>query len=84
MNVKRGMLAYDQTEVEKFNLNSEKPFVVTDTGCTIQCKKVIFCSGFETTKLLKEKSLICFLLVFLSFFVSFFSNLFLLNFFDNF
>ena len=55
MNVKRGMQVFDQTEVEKFNLNSDQPFVVTETGCTIQCKKVIFCSGFETTKLLKEK-----------------------------
>ena len=49
------MQVFDQTEVEKFNLNSDQPFVVTETGCTIQCKKVIFCSGFETTKLLKEK-----------------------------
>ena len=55
MNVKRGMQVFYQTEVEKFNLNSDQPFVVTETGCTIQCKKVIFCSGFETTKLLKEK-----------------------------
>lgn len=55
MNVKRGMQVYDQTEVRQFNLNGDQPFMVTETGCTIKCKKVIFCTGFETTKLLKEK-----------------------------
>jgi glycine/D-amino acid oxidase-like deaminating enzyme len=55
LNVKRGMKVFDQTEITQFNLDSDQPSVVTETGCTIQCKKIIFCSGFETTKLLKEK-----------------------------
>ena len=55
LNVQRGMQVYDQTDIKQFNLSNDKPFVVTESGCIIHCKKVIFCSGFETTKLLKEK-----------------------------
>ena len=49
------MQVYDQTDIKQFNLSNDKPFVVTESGCIIHCKKVIFCSGFETTKLVKEK-----------------------------
>ena len=55
LNVQRGMQVYDQTDIKQFNLSNDKPFVVTESGCIIHCKKVIFCSGFETTKLVKEK-----------------------------
>jgi glycine/D-amino acid oxidase-like deaminating enzyme len=55
LNVKKGMQVFDQTEVEKYDLNNEQPYVITSTGCKIKCKKVIFCSGFETTQILKEK-----------------------------
>lgn len=55
LNIQRGMQVYDQTDIKQFNLSSDEPSVVTESGCIIHCKKVIFCSGFETTKILKEK-----------------------------
>jgi glycine/D-amino acid oxidase-like deaminating enzyme len=55
LNTKRGMQVFDQTEIEKYDLNKDHPSLVTSTGYTIQCRKVIFCSGFETTQILKEK-----------------------------
>lgn len=55
LNVKNGMQVFDQTEIETFDLNNEQPIITTSNGFTIHCNKVVFCSGFETTKLLKEK-----------------------------
>ena len=54
-NVKRGMNVYDQTTIESINVDNKFPLIKTDTGHTISCKKVIFCNGFESTKLIKEK-----------------------------
>jgi glycine/D-amino acid oxidase-like deaminating enzyme len=48
------MEVYDQTEIEKFNLNQDEPVIEIKDGYTVKCKKVIFCTGFETTKMLKE------------------------------
>jgi glycine/D-amino acid oxidase-like deaminating enzyme len=55
LNTKKGMQVYDQTNIVEFNLSDKQPSLVTETGCTIHCKKVIFCSGFEATRRLKEK-----------------------------
>ncbi|MGZ8558305.1 MAG: NAD(P)/FAD-dependent oxidoreductase [Chitinophagaceae bacterium] len=55
LNVKRGMQVYDQTEIEKFDLNSASPMLYIKGGCIVTCKKVIFCTGFETTEIIKEK-----------------------------
>ncbi len=55
LNVKKGMQVYDQTEIKTFNTKGRKPRIITENGCTISCKKIIFCSGFESTLLLKEK-----------------------------
>lgn len=55
INVQRGMKVFDQTAIEKFELDSDKPFIVTTDGHLIQCKKVVFCTGFEATEMLKEK-----------------------------
>ena len=54
-NVKRGMNVYDQTTIESINVDNKFPLIKTDTGNAIRCKKVIFCNGFESTKLIKEK-----------------------------
>ncbi|PZX47596.1 NAD(P)/FAD-dependent oxidoreductase [Algoriphagus chordae] len=53
-NVGRGMKVYDQTDISEFNLDQKKPELFTSDGVKISCDKVIFCSGFETTKMLKE------------------------------
>ena len=55
-NVQRGMQVYDQTTVTKFNLNDgEAASLLIDDKIKIGCRKVIFCSGFESTEFLREK-----------------------------
>lgn len=55
LNVKKGMQVYDQTEITKFNTKGSKPIITTAEGKNIKCNKIVFCSGFESTLLLKEK-----------------------------
>lgn len=54
-NVKKGMQVYDQTEIKTFNTKGIKPGIITENGCTVTCNKIIFCNGFESTLLIKEK-----------------------------
>jgi len=54
LNAKKGMRVYDQTEIKSFNTKGRKPKIITQSGCTITCNKIIFCNGFESTLLLKE------------------------------
>lgn len=54
LNVKRGLEVYDQTEVLEFKTNNTKPLILLKNDSKITCKKIIFCTGFETTKMLKE------------------------------
>ncbi len=54
MNARRGMQVYDQTFIERFNLDAARPVLQIREGCTVTCDKVIFCTGFESTELLKE------------------------------
>jgi glycine/D-amino acid oxidase-like deaminating enzyme len=55
LNVKKGMKVYDQTAIKTFNTDGTKPKIITENGCTVTCKKIIFCNGFESTLLIKEK-----------------------------
>ncbi len=56
-NVHRGMQVYDQTEIKEYDFNAhEQVLLITDNKSKVRCSKVIFCSGFETTQLLKEKT----------------------------
>lgn len=55
LNVKKGMEVFDQTEIEKFDFEKEQPVIYTKDGHTVTCNKIVFCTGFETTQMLKEK-----------------------------
>ncbi len=55
LNVKRGMRVFDQTDISSFDFESEQPVIHTKDGHTASCNKIVFCSGFETTEMLKEK-----------------------------
>lgn len=55
LNIKKGMKVFDQTEIEKFDFDTTQPVIYTKDGYTVTCNKIIFCSGFETTEMLKEK-----------------------------
>ncbi|HSF55833.1 MAG TPA: FAD-dependent oxidoreductase [Algoriphagus sp.] len=55
LNVKRGMKVFDQTEITQIDTSGIEPKVLIKTGQTVYAKKIICCTGFESTKLLKEK-----------------------------
>lgn len=54
-NTNRGLQVYDQTEVKKFDYKKHGVEMVTADGWKVKCKKVVFCSGFETLGILNEK-----------------------------
>ncbi len=54
-NIKKGMQVYDQTEITKIDCKGRRPRLTTAEGYTISSDKVVFCSGFESTGILKEK-----------------------------
>lgn len=54
-NVKRGMKVFDQTEIKYIDDNRRNPTITTKENFKISAKKIVFCSGFETLNLLKEK-----------------------------
>lgn len=53
-NCKRGLKVYDQTEIKKFDFKENNVTIHINDILTVHCKKVIFCSGFETLSILKE------------------------------
>lgn len=55
LDVPRSMKVYDQTDLGKIETSGPKLQVILKTGQIIEAKKIIFCIGFESTKLLKEK-----------------------------
>lgn len=55
LNVKRGMRVFDQTEIEKIETSGPEPKVILKKGQTVAARKIVCCTGFESTKLLKEK-----------------------------
>lgn len=54
-NHERGMEVYDHTWVNKFSYGVDGVEMVTEEGYTVSCKKIIFCSGFETLQMFKQK-----------------------------
>jgi glycine/D-amino acid oxidase-like deaminating enzyme len=55
LNVNKGLKVYDQTEIKGFNLRNSPVTIHAANGCRISCGKIIFCNGYEATKMLKEK-----------------------------
>lgn len=54
-NMMRGMKVVDQTTISKFDFKTGRVVIKTEAGYRIKCDKVIFCTGFESTDMLKEK-----------------------------
>lgn len=55
LNAKRKMIVYDQTDIETIDTSGVRPRVILKSGYTVSAKKIICCTGFESTQLLKEK-----------------------------
>ena len=53
-NQNRGLRIYDNTEIKKITYG-DSVVIKTKNGSKIVCKKIVFCSGFETLKMFKEK-----------------------------
>lgn len=54
-NVKRGMKVYDQTEINSFEYQDDGVTIHLQNKCKVHCKKIVFCSGFETLEIINEK-----------------------------
>ncbi len=55
LNYKRGLQVYDQTVINKIDYREDGVTIQTEGDNIINAKKVVFCTGFEATKMLKEK-----------------------------
>ncbi|MGB4772380.1 MAG: FAD-dependent oxidoreductase [Chitinophagaceae bacterium] len=53
-NVKRGLKVYDQVEIDEIQTGDPAPWIRLKNGAMATAKKLIFCTGFESTKMLKE------------------------------
>ncbi len=54
-NYKKGLQIFDKTDIIKFDYRKTGVTATTDYGNTIKAKKVIFCNGFESTEIIKDK-----------------------------
>ncbi|WP_312421345.1 FAD-dependent oxidoreductase [Epilithonimonas sp.] len=54
-NNKKGLQIFDKTDIIKFDYKKNGVTATTDYGNTIKAKKVIFCNGFESTEIIKDK-----------------------------
>jgi len=54
-NVKRGLLIFDKTALANVVYKKGYNLVTTSTGAKIKAKKIIYCTGYETTNLIPEK-----------------------------
>lgn len=55
LNVKKGLKVYDQTTISKYNYHKQGVELITGDGHKINGNKIIFCTGYEATSMLKEK-----------------------------
>lgn len=54
-NTEKGLLIYDKTLIEKVIYKRNGIIAKTAYDNTIQAKKIIYCNGFESTEIIKEK-----------------------------
>lgn len=55
-NVSRGMKVYDQTIIKEVGRHKGQHQIVTESGGRISCKKIVYCTGYEATEHLKERT----------------------------
>jgi len=53
-NYKNGLKIYDKTELKKINYSDEGIIAEVNEGVCIEAKKIIYCTGYETTSIIKE------------------------------
>lgn len=54
-NVQKGLQIFDKTNLEQVTYFSRNVVATTDSGYQIHAKKIIYCNGFESVEIIKEK-----------------------------
>ncbi|GAB3423025.1 NAD(P)/FAD-dependent oxidoreductase [Niabella aquatica] len=54
-NQKKGLQVYDRTELIKVRYKGRTNEVTLHTGAIIRCKKIVYCVGYESAAMIKEK-----------------------------
>lgn len=54
-NAQKGLQIFDKTEIAETQYRPDGVTVITEFGTTFTAKKIIYCSGFESVKLIPEK-----------------------------
>ncbi|MBD1422124.1 NAD(P)/FAD-dependent oxidoreductase [Sphingobacterium chuzhouense] len=54
-NVKKGLEVYDKTELANVTYKVRQNEVTLNTGAKIKCKKIVYCVGYESATMIKEK-----------------------------
>lgn len=54
-NHKKGLKIFDKTDIKTANYNRTGVTITTEFGHTVKAKKVIYCNGYESTELIKDK-----------------------------
>ncbi|MFT3901604.1 MAG: FAD-dependent oxidoreductase [Niabella sp.] len=54
-NQKKGLQIYDRTALTDVQYNPRHNLVTLNTGATIKCKKIVYCVGYESDTMIKEK-----------------------------
>ncbi|MCG7281424.1 FAD-binding oxidoreductase [Chryseobacterium taklimakanense] len=54
-NHKKGLQIFDKTEITKTDYSKTGVKITTEYGNFIKAKKIIYCNGFESTEIIKEK-----------------------------
>src|SRR5690606_8551394 len=54
-NVKKGLEVYDKTELANVTYKVRQNEVALNTGAKIKCKKIVYCVGYESATMIKEK-----------------------------
>lgn len=55
-SARKGMKVYDQTDIKEIVRNEGGSLILAESGATVQCNKVVYCTGYEATEMLKEKT----------------------------
>lgn len=54
-NVRKGLQVFDKTEMKSVKYHKGKNIVTLSSGATIIANKIVYCVGYESTSLIKEK-----------------------------
>ncbi|MCF6139847.1 FAD-binding oxidoreductase [Flavobacterium sp. K77] len=54
-NHKKGLQIFDKTDIKNTSYNQNNVVVTIEHGSTITAKKIIYCNGFESTEIIKDK-----------------------------